>query len=96
MFEAPRRPRDVYTRLYDRIRRVPADRFVAKSGLAEGAYLSQGITFSHEGREQAFPFDLLPRLIPPADWRALSAGLVQRVRALNAFGSPTSTARCTI
>ena len=85
MFEGPAQPREVYARLYDRIRRVKPDRFLAKSALAEGAYLSQGITFSHEGREQAFPLDLLPRLIPPADWRALDAGLVQRVRALNAY-----------
>ena len=49
------------------------------------AYLSQGITFDHGGREQPFPFDLLPRLIPAGEWERLEAGLAQRVRALDLF-----------
>lgn len=48
-----------------------------------------GITFSvagdAAGTERLIPFDLIPRIIPSAEWRQLEAGLKQRVRALNMF-----------
>jgi uncharacterized circularly permuted ATP-grasp superfamily protein len=48
-----------------------------------------GITFSvagdEAGTERLIPFDLIPRIIPAAEWRQLDAGLKQRVRALNMF-----------
>ena len=34
---------------------------------------------------QPFPLDPIPRVIGPADWAAIRAGLTQRARALNAF-----------
>ena len=48
---------------------------------------SRGITFSVAGEAatRLFPFDLVPRVVPAADWEQLQAGLVQRVRALDAF-----------
>lgn len=36
-------------------------------------------------KERLFPFDPIPRIISAADWAMLSAGLSQRVRALNCF-----------
>ena len=48
-----------------------------------------GITFSMagdaDGTERLIPFDLIPRVIPAAEWRRLDQGLKQRVRALNMF-----------
>ncbi len=38
-----------------------------------------------EGVERIFPFDFVPRIIPPVEWKRLEAGLVQRVTALNLF-----------
>ena len=35
--------------------------------------------------EQFFPFDSIPRRIPADEWAMLEKGLVQRVKALNAF-----------
>lgn len=35
--------------------------------------------------EQLFPFDSIPRVIPAKDWKTLEKGLIQRVKALNAF-----------
>lgn len=35
--------------------------------------------------EQIFPFDSIPRTISHKDWQMLEAGLIQRVKALNAF-----------
>ncbi|WIM95086.1 carboxylate--amine ligase/circularly permuted type 2 ATP-grasp protein [Actinoplanes oblitus] len=48
---------------------------------------ANGVTFSVAGEAatRLFPFDLVPRVVPADDWTALTAGLTQRVRALNAF-----------
>jgi uncharacterized circularly permuted ATP-grasp superfamily protein len=58
---------------------------------AEAVFRKGGITFSVYGTDAAedlerpVPFDVLPRVFSAAEWRALSAGLKQRARALNAF-----------
>jgi uncharacterized circularly permuted ATP-grasp superfamily protein len=48
-----------------------------------------GITFAvygnEAGTERLIPFDIIPRIIPAAEWAQLEAGLVQRVKALNMF-----------
>ena len=60
------------------------------SDLANRSFLHQGITFTvysddEQGTERIFPFDLIPRLIPPDEWRLIETGLQQRIRALNLF-----------
>ena len=35
--------------------------------------------------ERSFPFDMIPRIIPKKEFDRLEAGIIQRVRALNAF-----------
>ena len=56
---------------------------------AEAAFRSLGITFSVYGEEASaeriIPFDIVPRIFSAAEWERLSAGLEQRVRAINAF-----------
>jgi uncharacterized circularly permuted ATP-grasp superfamily protein len=85
MFEGAGQPRPEYARLFAGLRRLRPSAFAAKSALADRCYLTQGITFAVAGREQAFPFDLLPRLIPAMEWARLERGLIQRVRALDRF-----------
>jgi carboxylate-amine ligase len=48
---------------------------------------ARGITFSVAGEAatRLFPFDLVPRIVPAADWSHLRTGLTQRVQALDAF-----------
>ena len=56
---------------------------------AETMFRRTGITFavygSDEAAERLIPFDIIPRIISAAEWRRLTAGIEQRVRALNAF-----------
>jgi uncharacterized circularly permuted ATP-grasp superfamily protein len=49
------------------------------------SFLEQGITFSSSGHEWVFPLDLVPRLVSEHEWEHIEAGVVQRVRALEAF-----------
>jgi uncharacterized circularly permuted ATP-grasp superfamily protein len=56
---------------------------------AENRFRRQGITFAvygdDESSERLIPFDIIPRVFAASEWRRLSAGIEQRVRALNAF-----------
>jgi uncharacterized circularly permuted ATP-grasp superfamily protein len=60
-----------------------------KSREAELLFRRVGITFNvygdDAGDERLIPFDLIPRILAADEWRHLSAGAIQRVRALNAF-----------
>ncbi len=60
-----------------------------KSREVELLFRKIGITFAVYGQEEAderlIPFDIIPRIMSAPEWRRLSAGLEQRVRALNAF-----------
>lgn len=49
------------------------------------SFLDRGVTFDFAGEERAWPLDLVPRVIPPGEWEMLSAGVAQRVRAVEAF-----------
>ena len=61
----------------------------SKHDEAESLFRRTGITFSVYGEggsaERLIPFDIVPRILSAAEWRRLSAGIEQRVRALNAF-----------
>ena len=60
-----------------------------KDGEAEGFFRRTGITFNvygdDAGEERLIPFDMVPRIITAREWRKLTRGIEQRVRALNAF-----------
>ncbi len=60
-----------------------------KDGEAENFFRRTGITFNvygdDAGEERLIPFDMVPRIVTAREWRKLSRGIEQRVRALNAF-----------
>ncbi|HEY0606511.1 MAG TPA: circularly permuted type 2 ATP-grasp protein [Herpetosiphonaceae bacterium] len=89
MFTADGRARPHYAALYDRLLSLPGDELQRRAQAAELSFLNQGITFTVYGREQGteriIPHDLLPRLIPGAEWATIERGLAQRITALNLF-----------
>ena len=60
-----------------------------RKAASELAIIAQGITFTvyFEGGsiDRAWPFDIIPRMIPKKEWDKVEEGLRQRVRALNMF-----------
>ena len=60
-----------------------------KTREAELLFRRVGITFNvygeDAGAERLIPFDVVPRILAAQEWQHLSAGAIQRVRALNAF-----------
>jgi len=78
-----------YQAFSDWLKRTGGDQIAQKRDEAERAFHRIGITFAvygeNSGTERLIPFDLVPRIIPAAEWRTLERGLKQRVQALNLF-----------
>ena len=89
MFEPTGSVRTHYARLLDRYSAMTSEEFQKKRDLADNAFLTQGVTFTvyndQKGTERIFPFDLIPRIIPKAEWEHVERGLSQRITALNLF-----------
>ena len=85
MFDDDARPRPQYADVAKGLSRLSSGAFAQRSAAIGRHYESHGITFSHGGEAQTFPFDLVPRVIPAAEWEPLAAGLRQRVVALEHF-----------
>jgi uncharacterized circularly permuted ATP-grasp superfamily protein len=89
MFDADRAVRPHYRRLAERLGSLPEADFHQHRAAIDLAFLRRGVTFTvyndSEGTERIFPFDLIPRIIPAAEWQRIEAGLIQRVTALNLF-----------
>jgi uncharacterized circularly permuted ATP-grasp superfamily protein len=89
LFAGPGEVRAEFRRAAAALEGRSVQEFAHSQALAEKALLDQGVTFSvysdSRGAEKIFPFCLLPRLVGAAEWSRLEAGLVQRVRAIEAF-----------
>jgi uncharacterized circularly permuted ATP-grasp superfamily protein len=89
MFRSLGRPRSHYRPLYSRLLSLPPEELLRSKQEADFSFFNQGITFTvygrKEGTERIFPHDLLPRIIPCAEWETIERGLKQRITALNLF-----------
>jgi uncharacterized circularly permuted ATP-grasp superfamily protein len=85
MFDDTTTPRLEYADVAERISRMSRATFNARTAQVDQHYATHGITFAHDGRDQTFPFDLLPRVIDGDGWNDIEVGLIQRVRALDLF-----------
>jgi uncharacterized circularly permuted ATP-grasp superfamily protein len=93
MYDSAGALRPHYSAYADWLAATPPERLARKRAEADIAFHRVGITFAvygdesskDQGKERLIPFDIIPRIIPAADWLALHSGLRQRVKALNAF-----------
>ncbi len=89
MYGADGTVRESYQSYADWLRSIPESVIARKREAADVAFHRAGITFAVYGeansQERLIPFDIVPRIIPAQEWQHLSAGLRQRVKALNAF-----------
>jgi len=89
MHEADGSVREPYRALAQWIEAQPEKALTLMQADAEDIFRKLGITFavygSDEGTEKLIPFDVIPRIISAGEWRKLSKGIEQRVKALNAF-----------
>jgi uncharacterized circularly permuted ATP-grasp superfamily protein len=85
MFEARGVTRPHYGAVHDALGALTVDDFRERCIARDRSFRDQGITFSLSGEERPFPLDLLPRIIPAAEWEVIESGVTQRVAALEAF-----------
>jgi uncharacterized circularly permuted ATP-grasp superfamily protein len=81
--------RDPYRVYHELLSEIDPARLQRQSAKAEEFFRKTGITFNVYGEadaeERLIPFDLLPRIISAKEWRTLTKGIEQRIKALNAF-----------
>ena len=81
--------RDLYAQYRHWLKDVTHQQLDSKRQEAELLFRRVGITFNvygdTDGAERLIPFDVMPRIIDGDEWDKLSAGAIQRVKALNMF-----------
>ena len=82
-------PRPVYAEVARWLAEAPPGLLASRRSQAELMFRRMGITFAvygdKEATERLIPFDIVPRILGRSEWTRLSAGLIQRVKALNMF-----------
>ncbi|MFZ1325153.1 MAG: circularly permuted type 2 ATP-grasp protein [Candidatus Contendobacter sp.] len=82
-------PRPAARALCDYLASLSDEELSERKTAAELAILVMGITFTVYTKgasiDRAWPFDIVPRIIPKHEWDRAEAGLKQRVQALNLF-----------
>ncbi len=81
--------RSAYKAYEEWLRGTPIELLIERHQQADLIFRRLGITFSvygsEEGVERLIPFDIIPRILDPEEWRIVGSGVCQRVRAINAF-----------
>ena len=87
--DAECRLRPHYAAVFRELARLPPNEIASRERLRDSIFRRLGITFAvygdDGGLERTWPMDLVPRIIPAAEWARVERGLAQRVRALNLF-----------
>jgi uncharacterized circularly permuted ATP-grasp superfamily protein len=89
LISSPGYSRAVARTLSAYLRSLSDEEIHARKAAAEHAIVEMGISFTvyTEGGniDRAWPFDIIPRIIPNKEWQRISEGLKQRLTALNLF-----------
>ena len=89
LITAAGRPRVAARQAVKLLQRLDQGEMATRRAAADLAIREMGISFTiySEGKniDRAWPFDIIPRVIPARDWARVSQGLAQRSRALNRF-----------
>jgi uncharacterized circularly permuted ATP-grasp superfamily protein len=89
MLGLPGRPAGFTRPVWERIGRLGLNELHARAKDAELELYNFGITFTvytqKDSIDRILPFDVIPRLVSPEDWRTIETGVTQRVAAVNLF-----------
>ena len=89
LFVAQGQPRPEASLLIQRINALSLSELQKRQQAAQNTLFKLGVTFNvysdDQGTERIFPFDVIPRIVPYAEWQWLARGLKQRIQALNCF-----------
>jgi uncharacterized circularly permuted ATP-grasp superfamily protein len=89
MYGTDGKVREGYAGLAEFLEGASVELLTARREEAELFFRRLGITFNvygdAQGTERIIPFDVVPRILTMMEWTKLTAGLEQRVKAMNAF-----------
>ena len=89
MLGMPDQPATFTAAIWQRIGQLGLEELRARARDAELELYNFGITFTVYSQKDAIdrilPFDVIPRVISPEDWRTIEDGVTQRVTAINLF-----------
>jgi len=89
LIDSSGRPRPAARALFDYLSRLDPAVLRERRASVDAAIMTMGITFTiysdGENIDRAWPFDVIPRVLPLDEWRRIEAGLKQRLTALNCF-----------
>lgn len=83
-------PREYAASLVAELHKLGPEQLASAGRRRDAIFMQQGITFDATGedgpvKDRPFPLDLVPRVLPGAEWTQIKRGLAQRIRALNHF-----------
>jgi uncharacterized circularly permuted ATP-grasp superfamily protein len=89
LFVTAGQPRELVRGVAELLGRLDLEALRSRQHAAEATIRALGITFTVYGQntniDRNWPFDIIPRVVPSAEWQRVSRGLEQRVQALNLF-----------
>lgn len=89
LVSASGQPRTAARGVVNFLQSLSSEEMFSRRAAADLAIREMGVSFTiySEGKniDRAWPFDIIPRVIPAKDWARISLGLQQRSRALNCF-----------
>ncbi|MCH7409408.1 circularly permuted type 2 ATP-grasp protein [Belliella sp. DSM 111904] len=89
MFDTGGKCRGHYQELLSLIKKTSSKKLGQLQFSANKTQVAMGMTFNvyhdSQGTEKILHLDIVPRVIPNAEWSMLAAGLKQRIKALNLF-----------
>ena len=77
--------RPAYTEVINAVLDIGLDDFAARGRQVLDWTEANRMTFGVGGEQRPFPVDLVPRIVTAHEWGSLTAGLVQRARAIEFF-----------
>ncbi|MET0412296.1 MAG: circularly permuted type 2 ATP-grasp protein [Polyangiaceae bacterium] len=82
-------PRSAAAKVTALIRELGSEQLCRRQRAAEADIRSLGVSFTvydeKSNIDREWPFDIIPRVLPAAEWARLEQGLMQRLTALNLF-----------
>jgi uncharacterized circularly permuted ATP-grasp superfamily protein len=88
MLDASGAVRPHWLRFYEHLQRSTPAQLIQRQALLARQIQENGVTYNvyadPKGADRPWELDLLPHLIPVAEWQRLEAGIAQRARLLNA------------
>jgi uncharacterized circularly permuted ATP-grasp superfamily protein len=90
LYDGDGKPRPHTAALVAGLDALGPEQLAAAGRRRDAIFVQQGITFDTTGEdgptlERPMPLDLVPRVLPAAEWTQIKRGIAQRIRALNRF-----------